>query len=53
MAYQTTLGWSLVSSGIVTLSLVVLPGDSKWWGVGLLALGIAVLYLRDQDRSPF
>lgn len=53
MAYQTTLGWSLVSSGIVTLSLVVLPGDSKWWGFSLLALGIAVLYLRDQNRSPF
>lgn len=46
MAYRTTLGWSLVSSGIVTLLLVVAPGDSLWWGLGLLALGIAVLYVR-------
>lgn len=53
MAYQTTLGWSLVSSGIVTLLLVVLPGDSMWWGIGLLVLGIAILYLRNQDTSPF
>ena len=53
MAYQTTVGWSLVSSGIVTLLLVVLPGDSLWWGLGLLVLGIAILYLRNQNRSPF
>lgn len=53
MAYQTTVGWSLVSSGIVTLLLAVLPGDSIWWGVGLLVLGIAILYLRNEDRSPF
>ena len=42
MAYRTTIGWSLISSGIVTLLLTVLPGDSVWWGVGLLVLGIAV-----------
>lgn len=53
MAYQTTLGWSLVSSGIVTLLLAVLPGDSVWWGVGLLVLGIALLYLRNQDAGLF
>ena len=46
MAYQTTLGWSLVSSGIVTLLLKALPGDSLWWGVALLLAGIAVLYVR-------
>lgn len=46
MTYQTTIGWSLVSSGIVTLLLNVLPGDSLWWGIGLLTLGIAVLYVR-------
>lgn len=46
MTYQTTIGWSLVSSGIVTLLLNVLPGDSLWWGIGLLALGIGVLYVR-------
>lgn len=46
MAYQTTLGWSLVSSGIVTLLLKVLPYDSLWWGIGLLVVGIALLYVR-------
>ncbi|WP_197075887.1 hypothetical protein [Halostagnicola sp. A56] len=46
MAYQTTIGWSLVSSGLVTLVLFVLPGDSLWWGIGLLVLGVLVLYIR-------
>ncbi|AGB37978.1 hypothetical protein [Natronococcus occultus] len=46
MAYQTTLGWSLFSSGIVTLILKVMPGDSLWWGLLLLALGAAILYIR-------
>ncbi|MFC7046071.1 hypothetical protein ACFQH6_12185 [Halobacteriaceae archaeon GCM10025711] len=49
MAYQTTLGWSLLSSGLVTLLLVALPGDSVWWGVGLLLAGFVVLYLRRDD----
>jgi len=46
MAYQTTLGWSLFSSGIVTLMLKVFPGDSLWWGLLLLALGTTLLYVR-------
>ena len=46
MAYQTTVGWSLFSSGLVTLFLKVLPGDSLWWGLFLLALGALVLYIR-------
>ena len=46
MAYRTTLGWSLVSSGIVTLLLKVLPFDSLWWGLGLLLVGIVVLVYR-------
>jgi len=46
MSYQTTVGWSFLSSGIVTLVLKVLPGDSLWWGLGLLALGILLLYVR-------
>lgn len=49
MAYQTTLGWSLLSSGIVTLLLNVLPGDSLWWGLGLIAAGVIVLYIRRDD----
>lgn len=50
MAHRTTLGWSLLSSGIVTLILKVLPGDSMWWGFLLLALGVATLYYRDDRR---
>lgn len=46
MAYRTTVGWSLVSSGLVTLALAFLPGDSVWWGIGLLVLGVAVLVYR-------
>jgi hypothetical protein len=46
MAYQTTIGWSLFSSGIVTLILKIMPGDSLWWGLLLLALGALVLYVR-------
>jgi hypothetical protein len=40
---RTTLGWSLTTSGVVTLLLAVLPGDAVWWGLGLLALGAAAL----------
>ena len=49
MAYQTTLGWSLLTSGLVTLLLYTLPGDSIWWGLGLLIAGLVVLYLRRDD----
>ncbi|WP_254536977.1 hypothetical protein [Halomarina litorea] len=41
-----TLGWSLVSSGIVTLLLVWLPGDSLYWGIGLLVVGALLLARR-------
>ena len=51
MAYQTTLGWSLLSSGIVTLILYLLPGESYWWGIGLLIAGLVVLYIRRDDVS--
>ena len=46
MAYRTTVGWSLVSSGIVTLLLAFIPGDSLWWGLLILAAGIGTLYYR-------
>ena len=49
MAYQTTLGWSLLSSGLVTMLLFVLPGDSVWWGIGLLLAGLAILAIRRDD----
>lgn len=51
MAYQTTIGWSLVTSGIVSLILWLIPGDSVWWGVLLLVLGLVVLYIRRDDVS--
>ena len=46
MTYQTTIGWSLLSSGIVTLLLKVLPYDSLYWGILLLILGIIALVWR-------
>jgi hypothetical protein len=49
MAYQTTIGWSLVSSGVVSLILWLIPGESVWWGILLLLLGIVVLYIRRDD----
>lgn len=46
MQYQTTLGWSLITSGLTTLLLKVLPGNSLWWGIALLVAGVATLYLK-------
>jgi hypothetical protein len=46
MAYRTTFGWSLLTTGLVTLALAVLPGDSVWWGVGFLVLGVVTLVRR-------
>jgi hypothetical protein len=46
MTYRTTIGWSLVSSGSVTLALEALPYDSLWWGLALLLVGIVVLVYR-------
>ncbi|RBI60384.1 hypothetical protein DMJ13_18905 [halophilic archaeon] len=51
MTYQTTIGWSLVSSGIVSLILWFIPGKSVWWGIGLLVAGFVVLYIRRDDVS--
>jgi hypothetical protein len=50
MAYQTTLGWSLVTSAVVTFLLAFVPGDSVWWGVLMLLAGVALLYYRDDRR---
>lgn len=52
MAYQTTVGWSVLSSGVVTLLLAFLPGDSIWWGVGLCLVGLGVLFVRRDDVLP-
>jgi hypothetical protein len=52
MTYRTTLGWSLLSSGVVTLVLAARPGSDVLWGIGLCVLGVAVLYARRSGRSP-
>jgi len=46
MTYQTTAGWSLFTSGLVTLLLKALPYDSLYWGILLLVVGIVVLVRR-------
>ncbi|QLK26293.1 hypothetical protein HYG81_01320 [Natrinema zhouii] len=46
MTYRTTIGWSLITSGIVTLLLSYLPGQSWMWGIGLLVLGIIIFTVR-------
>jgi len=46
MAYRTTLGWSLLTSGIVTLVIGFLPLGDLFWGVLLLALGAVTLLVR-------
>ena len=51
MTYQTTIGWSLVMSGIVSIILWSIPIESVWWGVGMLVLGLVVLYIRRDDVS--
>jgi len=46
MTYRTTLGWSLLTSGIVTLVIGFLPLGDFFWGALLLALGAVVLLVR-------
>ena len=47
MSYQTTAGWSILSSGIITLLLeLVLPFPSLYWGIAFIVVGIVVLYVR-------
>jgi hypothetical protein len=42
MTSRTTVGWSLITAGVVTLLLMYLPGESVPWGIGPLVTGIAV-----------
>ncbi|SFR66255.1 hypothetical protein [Halogeometricum limi] len=46
MSFRDTIGWSLITSGIVTLLLAYLPFPSFWWGIGLLVAGILVFTTR-------
>lgn len=52
MAYQTTLGWSLIASGVVTLVLGFLPGSDLFWGILLLLVGTTIFVVRHRDRLP-
>lgn len=45
MSRRTTVGWSLIAAGVIALVLTYLPWDSFWWGLGLLLVGIAVLFV--------
>jgi len=46
MAIRTTIGWSLITSGAVTLLLTYLPYPSLYWGIGLLVVGLFVFVTR-------
>lgn len=46
MAIRSTIGWSLITSGVVTLLLAYLPYPSVYWGVGLLVVGILTFVTR-------
>ena len=48
MTTQTTIGWSLITSGIVTLLLAYLPFPSVYWGIGLLIVGILIFVTRQR-----
>lgn len=43
MSTRRTLGWSLVSSGIVTLVIGLLPLPDLFWGIVLLVAGVVAL----------
>ncbi len=51
MKYRNTIGWSLISSGLTTLLLKILPGDSLLWGIGLLIVGITIFFLRRTEAA--
>ncbi|EMA48811.1 hypothetical protein C448_03043 [Halococcus morrhuae DSM 1307] len=46
MSYSSTIGWSLFTSGVVTLLLKLAPYDSLYWGIGLLVVGLLVMSRR-------
>jgi xanthine/uracil permease len=47
LKYRTTIGWSLITSGIVTLLLkYILPGAPVGWGVAFIVIGSAIFLIR-------
>lgn len=46
MSFRTTAGWSLVTSGLVTLALYYLPYPSVYWGIALIVVGVLVFVTR-------
>lgn len=52
LKYRTTIGWSLITSGVITLLLTIIPGNSIWYGILFLIIGAGVLYVRKSDQAP-
>lgn len=46
MDLPDTVGWSLLTSGVVTLALNYLPYPSTYWGIGLLVVGLVIFVVR-------
>lgn len=47
MSYRTTAGWSLLTSGVLTIALTQVPYPSFYWGVGFIVVG-ALLFVTRQ-----
>lgn len=46
MSYRTTIGWSLITSGVLTLLLEYLRYPSVYWGIGFIVVGVIVFVTR-------
>ncbi|ESP89801.1 hypothetical protein [Candidatus Halobonum tyrrellensis] len=46
MSYRTTAGWSLITSGVLTLALTYAPYPSFYWGIGFLIVGVLLFVTR-------
>ncbi len=46
MSFGSHLSTSLISSGIITLLLIYLPGHSFKWGLAFIVVGIVVGTIR-------
>lgn len=46
MDLPDTIGWAMLTSGVVTLALNYLPYPSLYWGIGLLVVGLLIFIPR-------
>jgi hypothetical protein len=46
VTYRTTIGWSLITSGILTIALTQIPYDSFYWGIAFIVVGLVVFVSR-------